>query len=109
MSSFFDSEIIQKELEEIQNLQQQLYGTILTFGYMTKEEKVENIEKMSQLLEKQRVMYTRLSLSDDPQAVELKENLKKSIAIMGFPPDTDMSILFSSMTKTIETLKNNLD
>ncbi len=109
MSSFFDSEIIQKELEEIQNLQQQLYGTILTFGYMTKEEKVENIEKMTQLLEKQRVMYTRLSLSDDPQAVQLKENLKKSIAIMGFPPDTDMSILFSSMTKTIEALKNNLD
>ena len=33
---------------------------------------------LSDLLEKQRVMYTRLSLSDDPKAVEMKENLVKS-------------------------------
>ena len=49
------------------------------------------------------------SLSDDPDAVEMKENLRKSIALMGFPPETDMSILFSSMTKTIEGLKKYLD
>jgi hypothetical protein len=64
---------------------------------------------MTRLLEKQRIMYTRLSLSDDPQAIEMKENLRKSVALMGFPPETDMSILFSSMTKTIESLKNYLD
>jgi hypothetical protein len=54
-------------------------------------------------------MYTRLSLSDDPQAVEMKENLRKSVAIMGFPPDTDMNILFNSMNKTIESLKEFID
>jgi hypothetical protein len=64
---------------------------------------------MTKLLEKQRIMYTRLSLSDDPQAIEMKENLRKSVALMGFPPETDMSILFSSMTKTIESLKKYLD
>jgi hypothetical protein len=64
---------------------------------------------MTLLLEKQRIMYTRLSLSDDPQAVEMKENLKKSVVIMGFPPDTDMNLLFSSMNKTIESLKQFLD
>ena len=46
------------------------------------------------LLEKQKVMYTRLSLSDDPKAVEMKENLRKSVAMMGFPPETDMTMLF---------------
>jgi hypothetical protein len=64
---------------------------------------------MTRLLEKQRIMYTRLSLSDDPQAIEMKENLRKSVALMGFPPETDMNILFSSMTKTIESLKKYLD
>jgi hypothetical protein len=54
-------------------------------------------------------MYTRLSLSDDPEAVEMKENLRKSVALMGFPPDTDMTLLFSSMTKTIESLKKFID
>jgi hypothetical protein len=50
-----------------------------------------------------------LSLSDDPQAIVMKENLKKSVALMGFPPETDMNILFKSMTKTIESLKQFID
>ena len=109
MSKFFDSELIQEELEEINELQKFIYGRILNFGSMSREDKLEHIEKMTLLLEKQRIMYTRLSLSDDPQAVEMKENLKKSVAIMGFPPDTDMNLLFSSMNKTIESLKQFLD
>jgi hypothetical protein len=109
MSNFFDSDIIQDELKEINQLQEQIYGSILTFGVMDRETKLEHIEKLEILLEKQRVMYTRLSLSDDPKAVEMKENLRKSVALMGFPPETDMQILFNSMTKTIQSLKQYID
>ena len=109
MSDFFDSEIIQEELKEINNLQEKIYGSLFNFGMMTKEDKLEHIEILSSLLEKQRVMYTRLSLSDDPQAVEMKENLRKSVALMGFPPETDMSMLFNSMNATIEALKKYVD
>lgn len=109
MSNFFDSDIIQDELTEINQLQEDIYGSILTFGMMTREDKLEHIEKLELLLEKQRVMYTRLSLSDDPEAVVMKENLRKSVALMGFPPETDMNILFKSMTKTIESLKQFID
>jgi hypothetical protein len=109
MNNFFESDIIQEELKEINKLQQDLYGSILTFGKMTREEKIEHIDKLTVLLDKQRIMYTRLSLSDDPQAIEMKDNLRKSVALMGFPPETDMSILFNSMTKTIESLKQFID
>ncbi len=109
MSNFFDSDIIQEELKEINKLQEEIYGSILTFGGMSRETKLEHIEKLELLLEKQRVMYTRLSLSDDPQAVEMKENLRKSVSLMGFSPETDMQVLFTSMTKTIESLKKYLD
>jgi hypothetical protein len=109
MSNFFDSDIIQDELKEINQLQESIYGSILTLGMMDRETKLEHIEKLELLLEKQRVMYTRLSLSDDPKAVEMKENLRKSVALMGFPPETDMQVLFSSMTKTIESLKQYID
>ncbi len=102
-------EQLAEELKEIHELQEFIYNSILTFGMMPREDKLEHIEKMTRLLEKQRIMYTRLSLSDDPQAIEMKENLRKSVALMGFPPETDMSILFSSMTKTIESLKKYLD
>ena len=109
MSEFFESDIIQDELKEINKLQEQIYGSILTFGSMSNETKLEHIEKLQSLLEKQRVMYTRLSLSDDPQAVEMKENLRKSVVLMGFPPETDMQVLFNSMTETIESLKKFVD
>jgi predicted RNA binding protein with dsRBD fold (UPF0201 family) len=109
MSDFFKSEIIQEELEEINSIQEQIYGSILTFGSMSNETKKEHVEKLQILLEKQRIMYTRLSLSDDPEAIEMKENLRKSVALMGFPPDTDMQVLFDSMRETIESLKQYLD
>ena len=76
---------------------------------MSREDKLEHIEKLEMLLEKQRVMYTRLSLSDDPEAVVMKENLRKSVALMGFPPETDMNVLFKSMTRTIQSLKEFID
>jgi hypothetical protein len=109
MSKFFDSELIQQELHEINQLQEFIYKSILSFGMMDREGKLEHIEKLTELLEKQKIMYTRLSLSDDPDAVVMRENLRKSVALMGFPPETDMSVLFSSMTKTIESLKKYLD
>ena len=109
MSYFFESEIIQKELEEINYLQEKIYGSLLSFSAMSREEKLEHVQILTDLLEKQQVMYTRLSLSDDPKAVEMKENLRKSVALMGFPPETDMIMLFDSMNATIEALKKYID
>jgi hypothetical protein len=109
MSSFFNSELIQKELKEINELQEFLYDSIFTFAIVSREEKIEHIDKMTELLEKQQIMYTRLSLSDDPEAIEIKENLRKSVVLMGFAEDTDMSVLFGNMKKTIEALKKYLD
>ena len=109
MSDFFDSEIIQDELKEINELQERIYGSLFNFSSMSKEDRLHHVEILSDLLEKQRVMYTRLSLSDDPKAVEMKENLRKSVAMMGFPPETDMTMLFSSMKATIDALKEYID
>lgn len=109
MSNFFNSELVQKELKEINELSETLYESLFSFIVMSREEKIEHINKMTELLEKQQIMYTRISLSDDPEAIEIRENLKKSVVIMGFAQDTDMSILFGNMKQTIESLKNYLD
>ena len=109
MSDFFDSEIIQDELNEINKLQEKIYGSLFGFGVMDREERLVHIEILTNLLEKQRVMYTRLSLSEDPKAIEMKENLRKSVVMMGFPPETDMTMLFNSMNATIEALKKYVD
>ena len=109
MSKFFDSEIIQEEIEEINELQKMLYGNVMQFATMERIDKIEHIDLLAELLEKQKVMYTRLSLSDDPEAVKMKEQLHKTIPLMGFPRGTDMNLLFEGMKETISKLKDNID
>ena len=76
---------------------------------MSRQDKLEHIDKLTSLLEKQKLMYTRISLSKDPEAIELKEHLEQSVQLLGFPEGTDMSLLFSGMSNTIDNLKTQLD
>ena len=109
MSEFFDSDIVREELQEINELQLSIYKNAMKFGTFSREDKVDHIEKLTELLERQRVMYTRISLSDDKEAIDLKNHLQKSVELMGFPEGTDMSLLFSGMSHTIDNLKTQLD
>ena len=109
MSDFFDSDIVREELQEINELQMSIYKNAMKFGTFSREDKVDHIEKLTELLEKQRLMYTRISLSKDPAAIVLKEHLEQSVQLLGFPEGTDMSLLFSGMSTTIDNLKTQLD
>ena len=109
MSEFFDSEIVQDELREINDLQQEIYGNLTDFPTLPDEKKKEHILKLTDLLERQRVMYTRLSLSEDKEAKALKKQLEMSVVMMGFPEGTDISVLFSGMKQTIEKLRQYVD
>ena len=109
MSEFFQSEIVREELGEINELQQEIYGKIMNITNLSNEDKVEHIEKLKVLLDKQRVMYTRLALSDDPEAKKLKKQLEDSVQLMGFPQGTDIQVLFDGMKQTIDNLSQHVD
>ena len=109
MSDFFDSDIVREELQEINELQLSIYKNAMKFGTFSRDDKVEHIERLTELLERQKVMYTRISLSDDKEAIDLKNHLQKSVELMGFPEGTDMLLLFSGMSNTIENMKSQLD
>ena len=109
MSSFFDSELVRKEMTDIQELQEEVYGSVFNFPQMEQEDKVEHIELLIELLEKQRILYTRMSLSDDPQAKKMKENIQQSAVMMGMPKDVDMATVFSNMEKMIEVMRQQVD
>ena len=110
MGEFFKSEIVREELEEINELQTDLYSNMVNMTQLANlEDKQEHIEKLTRLLEKQRLMYTRVSLSDDPEAKAMKKQLEQSVTMLGFPEGTDISVLFDGMKNTIENLKNGID
>ena len=63
---------------------------------------------LEELLNKQQVLYTRLSLSDDPAAKEMKENVMKEARMIGFPENTDLPTVFKNMTMMIENMKKTI-
>ena len=109
MSSFFDSEVVRKEMTDIQELQEEVYGNVFSFPQMNDEEKLAHVEILMELLEKQRILYTRMSLSDDPQAKKMKENIQQSAVMMGMPKDVDMATVFANMEKMIDVMKGQVD
>lgn len=105
---FFDSEIVQDELDEINNLQRKLVQDVLRYPEMTREDKERHVEILSELLERQQLFYTRLSLSDDPDAKRMKERIHETSKSLGLGTG-DMSSIFRSMKMTIENLKSSID
>ena len=106
---FFDSPIVQEEMKEITKLQEAVYSQIFSFSEMGKEEKLELVEKLETLMRKQQVLYTRLYLSDDPQAKMMKENIMRSAKEMGFPPSVDLNYMFSNITNIVENMRKSID
>jgi len=107
--SFFDSEVVRAEMTEIQELQENVYLNVFTFAAMNKEKKLEHVKMLEKLLDKQKILYARLSLSDDPEAKEMKDRILESANAMGLPPDVDMTVIFGNMSKMIDIMKNQID
>ena len=101
MSEFFDSKIVQQSMKEITAIQEEIFNSLFTYRTFTNEDKEEHIDKLRSLIEKQRIMYTRLSLTDDPEALELKDKIEQSAMMLGFPEGTNMSEVFDTMDETL--------
>ena len=106
--NFFDSDVVRAEVAHIAELQEDLYQSAFKFYSMDKEEKLKHVELISTLLEKQRVLYTRLTLSDDPAAKQMKDNIMASAKMMGLPDNIDMSVVFANMEKMINQMKKQV-
>lgn len=107
--SFFNSEIVRAEMTEISELQEEIYESIFRFPSMDREDKIRHIDLLENLLKKQQVLYTRLSLSDDPEAKEMKKKITDSALVMGLNPSTDMNVIFNNMSKILEAMRTNID
>ena len=107
--SFFDSDIVRSEMAEIHQLQEEIYSSVMNFPNMSAADKTEHINLLSELVEKQKVMYARLSLSDDPDAETMSEEMMKSAEMMGLPKGVDMSIIFNQMSEMIELMRKQFD
>ena len=81
---FFQSAVVQEELTQMQ----ELYMDINRMGLMLNlSQKREQLDKMLRLIELQQTMYMRVTLSDDPDAKQLVEQVKNAASMLGMPKD----------------------
>ena len=107
--TFFQSDVVRAELAEIQELQEEVYGALFKFPSMPKEDKQYHVECLERLIEKQKILYTRLSLSDDPMAKQMKENILKGASDMGLPTNVDMNLVFDDIHRMVDVMKKAVD
>ena len=76
---------------------------------MSTEDKKYHVDLLQQLIDKQWILYTRLSLSDDPEAQEMKQGIIDSTEMFGLPKNVDMNIVFDNMNQMVEVMKKEFD
>ena len=82
--NFFQSEVVQRELTQMQDI----YMDINRMGLMLSvAQKREQLDKMLRLIELQQTMYMRVILSDDPEAKKLVDQVKNAAQMLGMPPE----------------------
>ena len=107
--TFFQSDVVRAELAEIQELQEEVYGALFKFPSMPKEDKEYHVEILERLIEKQKILYTRLSLSDDPEAKKMKNSIMRGAKDMGLPTNVDMNLVFDDIHKMVDVMKKAVD
>ena len=107
--SFFKSDVVRAEMAQINELQEEIYSNVFKFQFMTNEDKAYHVEILEKLIDKQRVMYTRLCLSDDPDAKKMKQDIAESAVMMGLPKGTDMNTVWDNINKMVKVMRDQID
>ena len=107
--SFFKSDIIRGDIQEMMELQQFCFRSAMNFVLLDDERKMDYFEKLSLLIEKQKTFYFRIKLSDDPEAVSVLETMKQGIIMLGATPGTTVEQMFDELTERVELMKRQLE
>ena len=109
MSEFFQSEVVRAEMAEIAELQEEVYNNVFKFPSMSVDDKKYHVEVLEKLIDKQKIVYTRLSLSEDPEAQKMKKQITESAAMFGLPNNIDMNLFFNQMSQAVGMMKQQID
>jgi len=106
--SFFNSEMVQDHLQSIYDTYMELYQKSDELTSMPKEEALQHISKTKQLVEKQKIFYTRLQLSStmDEDAADMKHRIDLISNMFGY---ANLIESLSSMETYLDRVAADLD
>lgn len=108
MSEFFKSEMVRGDLQEMSELQQFCMRSMVAFPVLSPEKKMEYFNVLETLIEKQKIFYARLSLSDDPEAMEMAQSMRDAVVMLGASPNDNLSLMFDELLDKVDRMKQKL-
>ena len=110
MSGFFQSDVVRETIAELTKIQQELVMEMPYLPMMKEEQKKEHLQKLKMFLEKQKIFFFRISLSDDKEAIEMKDRLMDAAKMFGVEDEVDsMDAFFNKLNSTIKELESNIE
>ena len=106
--SFFHSDIIKGDIQEMLELQQFCFRSAMNFVLLEKERKMEYFEALEKLIGKQHIFYARAKLSDDPEAKSVVETMKQGVIMLGATPGTSIESMFQELLDRVQMMKDKL-
>ena len=107
--SFFQSELVRGDIQEMVELQQFCFRSAMNFVLLDDERRLEYFDALMTLIEKQKIFYARIKLSDDPEAVSVLETMKQGVVMLGATPDTPIEQMFDELLEKVQMMKQQLD
>jgi hypothetical protein len=109
MSQFFKSEMVRGDIQEMAELQQFCMRSMVAFPVLPPEKKMEYFNVLETLIEKQKIFYARLSLSDDPEAIEMAESMRDAVVMLGASPNDNITSMFDDLLGKVGRMKEKLE
>jgi len=106
--SFFQSDIVRGDIQEMLELQQFCFRSAMNFVLLDPERKMQYFEALETLITKQKIFYARVKLSDDPEAKSVLETMKQGVVMLGATPDTPIEQMFDELLEKVQIMKDQL-
>ena len=107
MSEFFKSELVRGDLQEMMELQQQCFRYAMSFPVLDNDRRKEYLEILMSLLEKQEIMYARMSLSEDEEAKTVVDNMRNAVGMRGGDPNLTVKDMFMDLRTKVNAMMKN--
>ena len=107
--SFFKSDIVRGDIQEMMELQQFCFRSAMNFILLDKDRKMEYFDALTTLIEKQKIFYARAKLSDDPEAKSVIDTMRQGIIMFGAQPGDSIEKMFDDLLTKVESMQRQTE
>ena len=107
--SFFKSELVRGDIQEMMEMQQFCFRSAMNFVLLDDERKLQYFDVLESLIEKQKLFYFRIKLSDDPEAVSVLETMKQGVVMLGATPETPIEHMFDELKEKVQHMRQQIE